>query len=381
MSVTKDPERGTWTMYCRYKDWQGNTKEKRKRGFRTKKEAQKYENEFLAMKTKDMHMGFPTFVEIYLDDMKPRLRYSTYLNKQYIFNDKITPYFKNKAVGEITTTDILQWQNELLSKRDENGKPYSETYLRTINNQLSALFHHAVKYYGLEKNPCTSIKKIGKSKAKEMLFWTKEEYLKFSEQMKEKPVSFYAFELLYWCGIREGELLALTRGDFDLENRKLSINKSCQKLQGEEYVTDPKTETSVRTIDLPEFLCREMEDYFGMIYKIRDDTRLFDISKSYLHHEMDRGVKASGVKRIRVHDLRHSHVSYLINLGFSPMEIAGRLGHEDIYVTMNYAHLYPSKQMDLVRKIEADAGPDRGGEEESGDEGSNTPRNSRKEEA
>ena len=162
---------------------------------------------------------------------------------------------------------------------------------------------------------------MGKAKGKEMLFWTKEEYLKFSEVMKDKPISYYAFEVLYWTGIREGELLALERGDFNISDRKLTINKSYQHLQGEDYITSPKTEKSNRVIELPEFLCREMEDYFGMLYKCDENTRLFTFSKSYLHHEMDRGAKAAGVKRIRIHDLRHSHVAHCIELGFSPVAI------------------------------------------------------------
>ena len=197
---------------------------------------------------------------------------------------------------------------------------------------------------------------MGKAKGKEMLFWTKEEYLKFSEVMKDKPISYYAFEVLYWTGIREGELLALERGDFNIPDRKLTINKSYQHLQGEDYITSPKTEKSNRVIELPEFLCREMEDYFGMLYKCDEHTRLFTFSKSYLHHEMDRGAKAAGVKRIRIHDLRHSHVAHCIELGFSPVAIAERMGHEGINITFNYAHLYPSKQKALADKLNEDRG-------------------------
>lgn len=107
-------------------------------------------------------------------------------------------------------------------------------------------------------------------------------------------------------------------------------------MQGEDYITSPKTEKSNRVIELPEFLCREMEDYFGMLYKCDEHTRLFTFSKSYLHHEMDRGAKAAGVKRIRIHDLRHSHVAHCIELGFSPLAIAERMGHEGINITFNY---------------------------------------------
>ena len=184
-----------------------------------------------------------------------------------------------------------------------------------------------------------------------MNFWTKDEYMQFSEVMMDKPVSFYAFEMLYWCGIRLGELLALTPEDFDFQNRKLRINKSYQRIKGKDVITDPKTKKSNRTIEMPDFLCEEMQDYLRMLYDQKSDERIFTISKSYLHHEMDRGVKETGLKRIRIHDLRHSHVSLLIELGFSAVAIADRVGHESIEITYRYAHLFPSKQAEMANKL------------------------------
>lgn len=148
----------------------------------------------------------------------------------------------------------------------------------------------------------------------------------------------------------------MERGDVNLETRKLNINKSYQRLEGKDYITSPKMEKSNRVIELPEFLCRELEDYFEMLYRPDSSTRLFTFSKSYLHHEMDRGAKAAGVKRIRIHDLRHSHVAHCIELGFSPVAIAERMGHEGINITFNYAHLYPSKQKALAEKLDEDRG-------------------------
>lgn len=85
--------------------------------------------------------------------------------------------------------------------------------------------------------------------------------------MKCKPISFYAFELLYWTGIREGELIALEVGDFDFKKKTMTINKSLQRINKEDVITDPKTDKGIRTIDLPDFLCDEVEDYIGMLYK------------------------------------------------------------------------------------------------------------------
>ena len=184
-----------------------------------------------------------------------------------------------------------------------------------------------------------------------MLFWTKEEYLKFAETIMDKPQSYYAFEVLYWCGIREGELLALTAADFDLEKGLLSITKSYQRLKGRDIITDPKTPKSVRVIQMPQFLTEEIRDYFKSIYKLQPNDRIFPLKKSYLHHEMDRGSKSAGVKRIRIHDLRHSHVSLLIEMGFSALAIADRVGHESIDITYRYAHLFPTRQQEMADKL------------------------------
>lgn len=167
----------------------------------------------------------------------------------------------------------------------------------------------------------------------------------------DKPQSFYAFEVLYWTGLRVGELLALTPEDIDLEKHTISINKSYQRLQGEDYITDPKTEKSNRTVSIPDFLCEELEEYMAMLYGFKKNDRLFQITKSYLHHEMIRGAKISGVKRIRIHDIRHSHVSLLIGMGFSAVDIAGRMGHESIDITLHYAHMFPSAQKDMANKL------------------------------
>ena len=117
-----------------------------------------------------------------------------------------------------------------------------------------------------------------------------------------------------------GELLALTPKDFNFERQELTINKSYQRLNGRDVITTPKTKKSNRTIKLPKFLCEEMQEYIGMLYEIGEDERLFQITKSYLHHEMDRGAKATGVKRIRIHDLSYPNL-YKIQTFFVESDI------------------------------------------------------------
>ena len=351
MPVYKEEKTNTWRVIYRYTDWKGERKQTSKRGFPTKREAQAWEREQLNKVTADVDMTFASFIDRYTEDMKTRLKENTWSTKEHIIRSKLTPYFGRLKLSNITPQQIITWQNELLHYRDAQGKPYSPVYLRTIQNQLSAIFNHAVRYYKLRENPCKKAGSMGKKKAREMLFWTKEEYLKFAKAIQDKPMAYHAFQMLYWCGIREGELLALTPADFDFSKETVTISKSYQRLKGKDVITDPKTEKSNRTITMPDFLAAEMQEYIGSLYRIQSDDRIFPFTSSFLRHEMERGSKASGVKKIRIHDLRHSAISLLIDMGFSPLAIADRVGHEAIEITYNYAHLFPSKQQDMAKQL------------------------------
>lgn len=351
MAAYKDKERNTWYVAFYYRDWQGNNKKKKKRGFKTKREALEWEQSFRQKQAASLDMLFKDFVEVYTEDMKPRLKHNTWLTKEHIIKTKLLPYFGSKKMNEIRAADIVKWQNQMMGFRDENGAGYSRVYLKTLQSQLSAIFNHGIRLYELKENPVRKAGSMGGERQKEMLVWTKEEYKQFAEAVMDKPQSFYAFEILYWVGLRVGELLALTPEDIDFEKQTISINKSYQRLGGEDFITDPKTEKSNRTVSIPDFLCEELKEYMAMLYGFKKNDRLFQITKSFLHHEMIRGAKISGVKRIRIHDIRHSHVSLLIGMGFSAVDIAGRMGHESIDITLHYAHMFPSAQKDMANKL------------------------------
>ena len=349
MKAEKDKKTGKWLIQYRYTDWQGKRRKSTKRGFATKREAEEWLRNFLITQKADFDMKFEDFWKMYYADMETRLREHTMRTKKYIVELKILPYFGNKRVNDITAADIRQWQNELIKMG------YSPTYLKTINNQLSAIFNYAVRYYDLKSNPCAKAGSMGKSKAEEMDFWTGEEFRKFIDSVMNKRLSYMAFMILYWTGMRLGELLALNPKDVDLEKRTISITKSYQRFGKKDVITPPKTSKSKRVITVPEFLAADIKDYMDSLYDLQENDRLFPITKYYLEHEMQRGIKESGVKRIRVHDLRHSHASMLIELGFSPLEIANRLGHEKVETTLNtYAHLYPNKQTKLAERLDSE---------------------------
>jgi integrase len=351
MPVYKNEKAGSWFCKFYFTDWTGTRKQKKKEGFQTKREAQEFEREFLNKAHASCDMTFGSLVQLYMEDSKTRLKPTTYSNKEFIINTKLLPFFKDMPINTITPATIRKWQNELLS----DPRKYSQTYLKTVNNQASAVFNYAVKYYRLENNPCRLAGTMGKKNADEMEIWTVDEFNRFIKAVEDKPTSKVIFNLLFWTGMRSGEMLALTVEDFDFQANTVSISKNYARHNREDLILPPKTPKSKRVITLPPFLSQMVRAYSTSIYANDPSGRLFGQTKHYLLHEMIRGCKKSGVKRIRIHDLRHSHASFLIEKGFSPLLIADRLGHENIETTLQtYSHLYPNKHSEVATLIEAE---------------------------
>lgn len=351
MAVYKDEKAGSWCVNTRYTDWEGNPKRKHKRGFKTKREATDWERGFLLQRADDLSMTFSDFYESYEKDRRPRLKENTWLTKEYMIREKILPYFGNKPMNEITPRDIVRWQNSLIQSVDKHGKPYSQTYLKAIHNQLTAILSHAVRFYDLKSNPATKAGSMGKKDADEMKFWTLEQYEAFALEAMTDLNVYYAFEVLYWCGIRLGELLALTFADVDLKRKTITINKSYQRIRGQDIITDPKTPKSKRTIVIPDRLCDELKEYRALVFGWDPQDRMFPFVRSYLGKRMNVFAERAGLEHIRVHDLRHSHVSLLVNLGFSVVAIAARLGHDSVEITHRYAHLFPTVQSEMADQL------------------------------
>lgn len=144
--------------------------------------------------------------------------------------------------------------------------------------------------------------------------------------------------------MREGELIALTLNDLDFDKNTVSISKSLAVVNGEAVSRRTKTPKSNRVIALPLPVMDMVKAYASGLYKYKPASRLFQASKTSLHRDMRKYCEASGIRKIKVHELRHSHASHLIELGVSPLTISERLGHEDIKTTLNtFSHLYPNK--------------------------------------
>lgn len=346
MPAYKDKERGTWYCLFYYEDWKGAKKKKQKRGFKTKRDALDWEHEYKLKAYANMDMTLGAFVDIYFQNKIGELKERSVKSKKYMIGKHVLPYFENKRMNEITPSDIINWQNTI------REKGYALTYQRMLQNQITALFTHASIIYNLANNPCKKVKKMGKSDAGKLEFWTKQEYDKFIDSVEIGNKYYLIFEILFWTGCREGELLALSKSDIDFEENTISISKTYHRSEGRDIITTPKTEESIRMVDIPEFLTQEIKGFCDKHYELPDDVRLFPIVAESVQKKMKRQVKKAGVKKIRVHDLRHSHAAYLINQGVQPLIVKERLGHRDIKITLNtYGHLYPNQQKQVAKML------------------------------
>ena len=336
-----------WTAQWFETNVMGEKKKRRKRGFETKREALEFERSKKLSNERSMDMKLSDFIEIYFSDKQNDLKDRTIKNKRYMMQQHIVPYFGNQMMSEIKASQIIQWQNEI------QKKGYSDSYLRMIQNQLTSLFTHAAKIYDLPVNPCKKVKRMGNSDSRSLNFWTLDEYKQFIQTMEPGTRYYLMFEMLFWTGCRIGELLALNKSDFDFRNNLLHITKTYNRIDKQDVITVPKTENSVRTINIPNFLKEKVQRYIDMHYGIPDDARLFPIVSRTLQKRMKRYAEKAGVKEIRVHDLRHSHAAYLIFQGIQPLMVKERLGHKDIKITLNtYGHLYPTEQKALADMLD-----------------------------
>lgn len=357
MPAYKDSKHNTWTVKFQYRNWENKVKYVCKRGFQTKREATDWEQSFLRELKEAPDITFGEFWNVYKRDRDARLKQSTLYTKEKIVEQHILPYFKDRLLREITPVDVMAWQNKLLKERvPGTGTPYSSDYLRTVHNQLSCIMNHAVRFYKLKENPAKIVGNMGKKEKKEMQIWTQEDFQKFIKVMMDEPILYYAYETLYWMGIRKGELMALTRADVDLKKREMRINKTLYSRGKVELVTSPKTPESNRTIAIPKFLAEELAEYFAMNYDLKEDDRIFPVKGCVLSRHLKAGAEKAGLKKIRVHDLRHSHVSLLIYKGFSAVQIAKRVGHSSTDITFRYAHLFPNAQADMAACLDETRG-------------------------
>lgn len=346
MPVYQDPKTKKYYFSCPFVDWQGKRRRKVKRGFLLARDAKEAEREFLAQYASECNMSFSAFYKIYLDDCKARLKVNTVEAKDARFRTAILPYFGDFCINDITPAQVRKWQNKIMQE-------YKPTTQRQLQAQISAIFNFAAKFYGLKNNPARIAGSIGSIKSGRLDFWTLEEFNK-AMACENDFTAKAAFTVLFYSGLRAGELLALNVADYDVEEKALTINKTLAPNKGGFSITTPKTEKSNRVVKLPLIAAKLLDEYIATLYEPKGDDRIFyTLNHQKMRYLLKVDAEKAGVKVIRVHDLRHSHASLLINNNVNIKAVSERLGHEDIQTTLNvYSHLYEHQQSNIVSLLD-----------------------------
>jgi integrase len=348
MPSYQDKTTKKWFCKFYYQDADGKRRQKLKRGFNLKREADAWERQFLTelrAEHEALTLNWPEFVDLFDKDTAPTLAEHSQQTRGYILRNHVRGAFR-QPIGEITPNTIQAWTNTLTDN-------ISLTHAKNIYTQMRAVFNHAMRLYGLNPNPCHRVRPPTKREPpEEMQFWTYDEFSQVISNIEDTK-SRTAIILLYWSGIRKGELLALLWSD--LQGDTLSISKSMQRLGGRSVITPPKTAGSVRDIMMPSQALEALLAWREVTPQNADHDHIFDWEKRFIEQGIKDGCEMAGVKRIRVHDLRHSHASYLISRGANIKLIAKRLGHTKTSVTLDtYSHLFPSDEHEMISIMEAE---------------------------
>lgn len=306
---------------------------------------------------------FEQFYEIYKKDKKNQKKTTTVKSDDYIYK-KFESLYKYK-LNYITTNDVKQ----LLDQYFDDG--LSVEYVNKIRNFINKLFNYAVKIKRiLNFNPVSAIPEYKRVEevTKEMDIYEPSEWKIINVKLKELNIVYFTFiSILYYTGMRLGEVRALTPADIDMKSKKIRINKTLsdvkKKDNGESWiVTSPKTKNSVRTILIPDKLHKILEDYFkyyDTLYVKSDTTFLFGVDRplqaKVIREKFHKAADEANIRRIRIHDLRHSHASVLINNGALDKAVADRLGNTVNEVRKTYSHLFTETEEKLVDIINENA--------------------------
>lgn len=285
-----------------------------------------------------------------------RLKYSTYETNERKIKKYILEFFIGKNIYSFEMKDYINWQIYIESFN------FSYNYKSSLHYCFTTFFDFCIIYYGIEKNIAKiignfrndDIKKIGN-------IWTIEEFEKFI-QVVDHPIYKCLFNFLYFTGCRKGECLALTFDDIDFENHTVYINKTITRFlkNGEKIITTPKTKSSIRTISLDDFMFYEIiklrEYYITNYNNFNNSFYIFgginSIPFTTLKRKKDKYCDLAKVKRIKIHEFRHSHTCLLYENKVPIQDISKRLGHTDISITMGtYLKNLPRKEKRVISTL------------------------------
>jgi integrase len=361
-SVRKDGN--TWYYVLELGKVNGKRRQKKKRGFKTKKEAQNalIEAEHTLLKNgtyiEPSKMLYKDYLHSWLDDKKTLIKESTYKTYSWLINKYIIPFLGDKEISQIRPIDIQKFYNELINK-----DLLSRENIQKIHSLINDSLKKAEKWELIKRNVASLVDRP-KAFKKELSVWEIDEVKKFL--LAARTSRYYiAFLLALTTGMRQGEILALRWKDIDFNNNTLSVKQTLSHT-GNKIIPGAKTKSSLRSITLPletvNALARHKKviqyekKIADVLYKDYDLVVCTNIgtpcSPRNLLRSFYSAIKKANVPRIRFHDLRHTHATLLLKQGIHPKVVAERLGHSNIRITLDtYSHVLPTMQLETANKI------------------------------
>lgn len=358
MPVYQDKKTKKWKFRVYADDVFGNRKQYERKGFATKKEAQQSEINFLMQDKSDYSkMTFNDLWIEYINSKKIQLKAQSLRSVESRFKNHILPFFKDYKLNKITNSVYLKWQMEI------EKKGFRHKYNSSLHGAMVNILNYAIRFYGLKENIATL---TGNFKRKTELvknvdFWTYEEFQKFISCVDDLVYNTF-FETLYYTGLRQGEALALNWND--INNGYLSITKTISKelVDKKHIINTPKTSKSFRQVKIDDELLNklyELKEFYKGFVNFSNDWFIFGglnpLAPSTIGRRKDKYCELANIKKIRIHDFRHSHASLLLSMNVPIIVISERLGHSDINMTLNtYSHMIPKdedKAVNILNQI------------------------------
>nr|DAK65068.1 MAG TPA: Integrase [Caudoviricetes sp.] len=357
MSVAKNEKTGKWDCQMWYKDWQGKRRHTTKTGFERKKDAEKYEYDFLSKKQYQdpiIDTAIDAYKKFLANERKLKnIKQTTYEHKIDYLDRCILPYFKGVKVSKITPAHIKEWLAFMSTNTSVKERLGSGT-LNIYRSVLKQLYDFCMEEYKTAENPVKKVKRVKEfSNDQRVKFWTVEEYQKFYDDLRTETQR-VLFNIIYWSGMRIGECLALTPADF--QPYKIIITKSTETTKEEGQLTDtPKNKYSVREVEIPRSLYFQIMDYIESLYDVKPYTQIFaqftaSSVRNYIYYH---GIQKLGLPKASTHTLRHTYASMLLDVSKDVTVVTKQIGHSNPSTTLRvYSHMLKGKDRNAVNCLE-----------------------------
>lgn len=332
-----------YRVKCSYYDHNHVRRYVHKRGFNTSKEAKQWEATFLVkMSGTNSLITLSQAIDIFLDYKESRVKSRSMASYDNILRHHVLNYYGDIPLRRIEIRDIESFQKHLADSH------LSEKSIQNIQLVFNAMLKYSVRMQYLSTNPFSFVDYVHKNKKREsMLYYTKEEYKEYRSYIEDDTM-LLAFDMLYFTGVRIGELEALKWSD--IEGANIHVHASWD--YREHRISEGTKNGTTRTVPLTENLVDQLKKhhmrYPDTVFIFQSDRVCEPIEPKRFRRFNDSLCEKHNLKRIRLHDFRHSFISLLINSGLTAFEISQFSGNSPQIIEQTYAHMFPEKRNKLL---------------------------------